>query len=473
LTRFGSLPYTEKKNNKAAGEARAANRVRMLRKLFNSLSGHGGIPARNKVVRGMGDNALLDLVQRQTLRYFWDFGHPVSGMARERTSGTYNYDCADTVTTGGTGFGIMAMIAGTERGWLSRRQFARRMDRIVGFLEKADKYHGVFPHFMNGETGKTIPFGPKDDGGDLVETSFLMMGLLSARQYLMQSGGCQAKEIGARIDKLWRDVEWDWHMPEGPSKLYWHWSPNNGWAMNHGIRGWNECLITYVLATASPTHPIPKEAYEQCWAAGDEFRNGKSYDGRVLPLGPEKGGPLFLSHYSFMGLDPRGLKDRHADYWEQNFMHTLINRQHCIDNPGGFKGYGEKCWGLTACDGNEGYSAHSPTNDKGVIAPTAALSAMPYAPHYAMQALRHFYEDKGGTLWNQYGFADAFNETAGWTADSQLAIDQGPIVVMIENARTGLLWQTFMGCPEVKRSLKALGFASHHIEQPQRKASLG
>ena len=407
--------------------------------------------------QGLSDDALLDLVQRNTLKYFTDFAHPNCGMARERSNAgpEWGYDL-DTVTTGGTGFGIMAMIAGAERGFISRTDFVERLEKIVDFLGASEKHHGVFPHFMDGNTGKTIAFSPKDNGGDLVETSFLMMGLLSARQYLATDPTASA--LCDKINKLWEGVEWDWHRKPGTNDLFWHWSPNHGFEMNHPIQGWNECLITHVLAAASPTHGIDKTAYEKSWTKGGQFANGEVSDGVKLPLGPEQGGALFFTHYSFLGLNPKELKDGNADYWEQNKAHTLINRQHCIDNPNGFKGYGPNCWGLTACDSPAIYDAHSPTNDKGVIAPTAALSSMPYTPIYSMQALRHFYEDLGDKLWGKYGFVDSFCEDKNWYAKSHLAIDQGPIVVMIENHRSGLLWDLFMSCPEVKHGLDKLGF---------------
>ena len=190
-------------------------------------------------------------------------------------------------------------------------------------------------------------------------------------------------------------MEWNWHTREGEDVLYWHWSPRHGWAMNHRISGWNECLIAYVLAASSPTQRIAPSVYHRGWTDSPSFRNGRSYYGIELPLGPPYGGPLFFSHYSFLGLDPRGLRDRYADYWAQNRAHTLINRAHCIANPNGFAGYSPACWGLTACDGDAGYGAFCPQNDRGVIAPTAALSAMPYAPAESMAALRHFYERLG------------------------------------------------------------------------------
>jgi hypothetical protein len=414
------------------------------------------------IVPGLSDDALLDLVQRRTLAYFWDFAHPVSGLARERSNPVAGYDYRETVTSGGSGFGVMALLAGAARGVLPRPAVRERISRMVEFLGRAERHHGVFPHFLHGSTGAAIPFSAQDDGGDLVETAFLIAGLLCARQYF---AGADAAEAGLRaaIEALWRAVEWAWHRRDGRDVLYWHWSPRHGWAMDHRIAGWNECLLAYVLAAASPSHPVPPEVYHRGWTASPTFRNGHRYHGIGLPLGPSLGGPLFFAHYSFLGLDPRGLRDRYADYWAQNRAHSLINRAHCLANPGGFAGYGAECWGLTACDGDAGYGAFCPENDRGVIAPTAALSSMPYTPAESLAALRHFYEGRGGALWGRHGFVDAFNPTSGWVADSNLAIDQGPIVVMIENHRSALLWDLFMACPEVRAGLRRLGFASPRL----------
>lgn len=408
--------------------------------------------------RDLSDSALLDLVQRQTFRYFWDFADPVSGMARERSNEDAGYG-HETAATGGTGFGMMGVIVAAERKWISRDTAAKFVLKLVNFLLKADAYHGAFPHWMNGATGKTIPFSRKDDGADLVETAYLFEGLLCARQYFNADNDTE-NALRARINWLWNGVEWNWFTRDGQDVLYWHWSPNNGWAMNNPIRGFNECLITYVLAASSEEYPINPSVYHRGWATSNYFINGKEFMGHRLPLGFDYGGPLFFSHYSFLGLDPRGLKDAYADYWEQNKNHTLINHDYCVANPQKFKGYGANCWGLTASDTYDGYDAHSPTNDKGTITPTAALSAFPYTPEYSMQALKHFYYDLGDKLWSEYGFIDAFNEGRNWYAHSHLAIDQGPIIGMIENYRSGLLWKLFMSCPEVKNGLKRLGFDS-------------
>lgn len=430
------------------------------------LQGQPAKPVFNAATRpaNLSDSALLDLVQKQTFRYFWDFAHPVSGMARERSNESYGYG-AETVTTGGTGFGVMSVIVAVERKWITRDTAAKFLLKLVNFLLKADSYHGAFPHWMNGATGKTIPFSRKDDGADLVETSYLFQGLLCVRQYFNGSNQTE-QELRNRISWLWPDIEWNWFTNGGQEVLYWHWSPNNGWAMNFPVRGFNECLIMYVLAASSPNekYRVSADVYHRGWAESNFFKNGKSFYGIQLPLGFDYGGPLFFSHYSFLGLDPRGLKDRYANYWEQNRNHTLINREHCIRNPNGFKGYGENCWGLTASDTYNGYAAHSPTEDLGTISPTAALSAFPYTPEYSMKALRHFYEKLGDKIWSEYGFVDAFNETKNWTAASHLAIDQGPIIVMIENYRSGLLWKLFMSCPEIQYGLVRLGFTSPAIK---------
>jgi hypothetical protein len=399
----------------------------------------------------LSDNDFMTLVQRQTFKYFWEFGHPVSGLARERnTSG-------ETVTIGGSGFGLMAMIVAVERGFITRGEAMDRWETMISFLRSADRFYGVWPHWMNGSTGRVQPFSAKDNGADLVETSFMIQALITLRQYLNPNDNREANLI-KRINDLWQAVQWTWFTRGGQNVLYWHWSPNFGWDMNFQIRGHNETLIAYVLAASSPTHSIDQTVYTSGYARFGAIRNGNTYYGYKLPLGTGRGGPLFFTHYSFLGLDPTKLQDQYANYWEQNKNHTLINRAYCIQNPQRYKGYGEQAWGLTASDGNGGYNAFSPDNDKGVITPTAALSSFPYTPNESMTAMKHFYYDKGDKLWGPYGFYDSYNESVNWYADSYLAIDQGPIIVMIENHRTQLLWKLFMSAPEIKTGLTKLGF---------------
>ena len=405
----------------------------------------------------ISDSLLLDLVQRQTFKYFWDFGHPVSGMSRERNSS------GDVVTSGGTGFGIMSIVVGIERNFITRKQGLDRLNTMTDFLKNtAVKYHGAFPHWLNGATGATIPFSTKDDGADLVETSYLMQGLLTARQYF---NGSDANEIllRSKINSLWNAVEWNWFTKNNENTLYWHWSPKYNWDMNFKLSGWNEALITYILAESSPNFSISKTVYDEGWARNGQMRNGKQFYGITLPLGPDLGGPLFFAHYSFLGINPNGLTDSYANYGTQNVAHSLINYNYCKTNPKKFSGYSENCWGLTASDEKNGYSAHEPNNDNGTISPTAALSSMPYTPKESMQALRFFYYKLGDKIWRNYGFVDAFNLTDIWFADSFLAIDQGPIIIMIENHRSQLLWKLFMSCPEVKSGMKKTGFTSPNL----------
>lgn len=405
----------------------------------------------------LSDSLLLDKIQQQTLKYFVDFGHPVSGLARERNSS------GDIVTTGGSGFGIMAIVAGINRNFITKSQGLAQVQKMVGFLKNtAQKVHGAFPHWLNGATGAIVPFSDKDNGADLVETSYLMQGLLTARQYF---NSINSDETALRndINILWNGVEWDWFRQGGQNVLYWHYSESNLWAMNVKIQGWNECLITYVLAASSSTHSIPAIVYNSGWAGTSGFANGNTYYGYQLPLGPDKGGPLFFSHYSFLGINPNSLSDAYANYTTQTKNHTLINYNYCVSNPQNNYGYSSSCWGLTASDIAGSYTASSPTNDVSVIAPTAAISSLPYTPVESMRALKFYYYVLGDKLWGDYGFYDAFSLKNLWFANSTLAIDQGPIIVMIENYRSGLLWNLFTGCPEVKSGMLNLGFKAPYL----------
>jgi hypothetical protein len=421
------------------------------------------------VLFSAADEKIFTDVQRTTFNYFWDGAEPNSGLARERfhVDDVYPENDKMIITSGGGGFGVMAILVGIERGFITRQQGVERMERIVKFLETSDRFHGAWPHWWNGETGKVKPFSKKDDGGDLVETSFMIQGLLCVRQYFKE-GNEKEKSLAARIDKLWREVDFDFYR-NGKNVLYWHWSPNYAWDMNFAVTGYNECLIMYVLAAASPTHGVAAEVYHEGWAKSGKIKDTVTAYGHTLTLAhngaPKYGGPLFWSHYSFLGLDPTGLKDRYADYWEHNKAHTLINHDWCVDNPKNYKGYGPDSWGLTASYSVKFYAAHAPgEEDRGVISPTAALSSMPYTPEQSMKAMRHWYTNMKDSIYGPYGFYDGFSEHYNWYPKKYLAIDQGPIVVMMENYRSGLLWNLFMSCPEVKQGLKKLGFQRSHLK---------
>jgi len=416
----------------------------------------------------ISEEALLDTVQKQTLKYFWEYAEPNSGMARERyhPDGEYPKNDAHVVTTGGSGFGLMAIVAGMEREWIERDSAVARLDKIANFLDNAPRFHGVWPHWLNGETGDVQAFSDKDNGGDLVETSFLAQGFIVVREYL-KNGSEEEQAVAAKYDELWKGIEWEWYT-NNKDGLYWHWSPDYQWEMDFMIEGYNECLITYVMAASSPDHAIDAKAYHEGWARGGDIVTDKEAYGMPLILKHntrgDKAGPLFWAHYSYLGLNPKGLEDKYANYWDLNVNHTKINYEYTQENPNNSETYNENSWGLTASytrkeDDGIGYTAHSPDDDKGVVSPTAAISSIPYTPELSLNAMRYFFEDQNELLWGPAGFYDAFSlEGEDWVAPKYLAIDQGPQVVMIENYRSGLIWDLFMGAPEVQNGLENLGF---------------
>lgn len=415
------------------------------------------------------DEQLIDLVEKQTFKYFWDYAEPNSGMARERyhPDGIYPDNDAHIVTSGGSGFGLMSLIAGISRGYISRTEGIQRLNKIANFLQNADRFHGAWSHWIDGNNGNVKPFGTKDNGGDLVETSFLTAGMITVREYF-KSGTADEQDLALKFDLLWKGVDWDWYR-NNQNVLYWHWSPNYQWEMNFPLQGYNECLITYVMAAASTTHTITAVPYHQGWA-----RNGAIVSANTkynLPLilkhngAEEFGGPLFWAHYSYLGLDPNTLTDQYANYWDLNYNHSKINYQYCVNNQQNFAGYGSNYWGLSASytrnpDGSTGYDAHMPSNDKGIISPTAAISSIVYLPVESKAAIRNFYENYKSQIWGNAGFYDAHSVKFNWSARRYLAIDQGPQVVMLENYRSGLIWNLFMNAPEIKQGLLKLGFHS-------------
>ena len=405
---------------------------------------------------------LLDTIQKQTFNYFWEGAEPNSGLARERLhmDDVYPTSPKNTVTTGGSGFGFMAILVGVKKGFISREAALDRYIKMVEFLEKADRFHGAWPHWLNGETGKTVPFSAKDTGADLVETAFLIEGMLTVKEYF-KDGNAKEKQLAQQIDKLWREVEWDW-FTKGEDVLYWHWSPTDHWDMNFPVGGYNECLIMYILAAASPTHSISKKVYDKGWALNGNIISKDSMYGIPLVLNYYEGndapiGPLFWSHYSYLGLNPNGLKDQYADYWSLVQNQAKIHHAYAIDNPENFKAYGDSLWGMSSSYSIKGYSGHRPGNDLGVISPTAALASFPYTPDESMKMLQYLYT-KQDTLIGKYGPYDAFSLDNKWYVPRYLAIDQGPITVMIENYRSGMLWDLFMQNEDVRHGLDKLDF---------------
>ncbi|MCC5920864.1 MAG: beta-glucosidase [Cyclobacteriaceae bacterium] len=448
------LDFIEKSNEEASLEY----------KIIAKKEGTKLAEARNITqLQPMTDDELIDMVQYYTFRYFWNGAEATSGMARERyhVDGDYPQNDKHIVTTGGTGFGIAAFPAAVERGWVSREEMLARVSKIVDFLSRADRFHGIWPHWLNGETGEVKAFSEEDDGGDLVESAFLMQGLLINREYF-KNGNEAEKALSDKIDTLWKSMEWDWYTQGGKDVLYWHWSPRHEWAMNFPIQGYDECFITYVLAASSPTHSISADAYHKGWAReGNISVDIRAYD---YPLSlrhnqsEQYGGPLFWAHYSFIGFNPTGLSDQYAHYFEHNRNHTLINRQWCIENPEGYAGYGEDLWGLTSSYSINGYAGHKPNYDLGVISPTAAISSIVYTPKESTEVLVNLYRNYGEKVFGKFGFYDALSVEENWYPQRYLAIDQGPILSMIENHRSGLPWSLFMQAPEIKEGLKKLNF---------------
>ena len=425
--------------------------------------------------RELSDDELLTMLQEGCFRYYWEGAHPIAGATLENIPGDERI-----VATGASGFGIMALIVGVDRGFITREQGMERLSQVLDFLEKTPRYHGAWAHFLNGYTAQTmLVFGMFDNGGDLVETSFLMEGLLAARQYFKGDSEVE-QSIFQRITKLWEGVEWDWYRktPEN-SALLWHWSPQWSWFIDHRLTGFNETMITYLLAIASPTHGVPASLYYTGWAGqseaakayrsgwsgttqGDQYINGHTYYGIKLAVGEGTGGPLFFTQYSFMGFDPRGIRDRYTDYFDNNRDIALIDLAYCEANPDHFEGYGANDWGLTASDDQLGYLAHAPnpSSDDGTITPTGALSSFPYTPEASMVALKFFYRTLGDRLWGVYGPRDAFNLGRNWFSPVYMGLDQAPIVVMVENYRTGLIWKLFMSNPEIQPMLTKIGFVA-------------
>lgn len=423
--------------------------------------------------RVLSDDELLTMVQEASFRYYWEAAHPDAGTTRENLPGR-----DDIVATGASGFGVMTLLVGVERKFITRDQGLERMSKVLDFLEKADRFHGVWPHFLDGRTGKRLPvFGMVDNGGDLVETAFLMQGLLAARGYFDANGAAEVN-VRHRITRLWEAVEWDWYRKSpGSDALYWHWSPEYSWYISHRLTGWNEIMITYLLAIASPTHGVPASLYSTGWAGqsdtaihyrqsydkpvpGDHYSNGGTYYGVKLNVGVAPGGPLFFTHYSYLGFDPRGIRDQYTDYFKNNQAIAEINRAYCLENPGHHKGYGAENWGITASDDPWGYTPHEPNSgeDNGTMTPTGALASFPYTPKASMLALKHFYRDLGDRLWGIYGFRDAFNEDENWVAPIYMGLNQAPICIMIENYRSGVVWKSFMANPEIRPMLDKIGF---------------
>lgn len=447
--------------------AKAAYRVSAR---TSTLAESAQSPAVKASTHALHDDGLLTMVQQASFRYYWDGAEPNSGMAFESQPGD-----DDTIALGASGFGVMAMIVAADRGFVTREETVARLDKITRFLERADRFKGAWPHFISASSGKPIPmigayFGIYDDGADLVETSFMLQGLLAARGYYDRDTTAE-RALRDRITKLWEEVDWDWFRAT-PKKdaLYWHWSPNFGFKQANRLQGWNEVMITYLLAIASPTHPAPASIYDTGYTrvgSDEPYGVPRTYFGITTTqsfypptdMSPGSTGPLFFSHYSYMGYDPRGVRDRFSNYFEANRQLALISQAYSVANPYGYKGYGADSWGLTAVDGpDDQYHEYKPyLDDDGTLAPTGAVASYAYTPEQSLKAIKHWYRDRGAELWDIYGFRDSFNERWDWYSGITMGLNQAPQTVMIENGRTGLVWRSFMRNPEIAAMQKKIG----------------
>jgi hypothetical protein len=433
--------------------------------------------------RGKQQDVFLETLSRDTFQYFWDLANPSNGLIPDR------WPTPSFSSIASTGFGLTAYLVGVERGYVTRQQAAERVLITLRFFDAAPKSdstahvtgnHGFFYHFIDMNTGLRF----RQVELSTIDTGLLIAGVLSCQTYF--DGPNQTEmEIRSLADKLYKDVEWDWAMNEnGTMSMGWH--PERGF-IKSSWRGYNEGMILYIMGLASPTHPIDAKA----WSIWTSTYQWDSY------LGQEhvNFGPLFGHQYSHLYIDFRGIKDdfmaaKGIDYFENSRRATIANRKYCIANPGGWKGYGENVWGLTACDGpgNEhnanpnvsfmGYSARGAaqwyTQDDGTIAPTAAGGSIPFAPDLCITALKTMKATYGDKVYGKYGFIDAFNlsipnkdGSIGWFDKDYIGIDQGPIIIQTENYRTGFVWELMKKNPYIVDGLKKAGFKGGWLDSRQ------
>lgn len=426
-----------------------------------------GTPLATVPLRYLTPDEVMDKAQKDALKYFWDYASPTNRLALERLHfDNTGYD-NKLIAIGGSGFGFMNIIVGVERGFIPRAQAVTRLQASLNWLENAQRFKGAWAHWYNADTGAPVMIFAKDNGADIVETAFLCQGLITIREYF-KNGNTAEQNLAIKADNLWKGVDWNWFR-NGGNDLIWHWSPQYGFELNHHISGYNEALVLYVLAGSSPTHPIPPIVYKQGWARNGGIANGGSKYGIpvVIDHNGHTGsvGPMFFSHYSFLGIDPRGLTDGYVNYGHVAVNHSKIQHAYSVANPKNWAGYSAEVWGLTASEsrnpnGSIGYNAHSIDNDTGVITPTAAISNMPFTPVESLRFLKYCYEKNYDNLIGVCGPYDAFSIHYNWYTKRYLAIDQGTISPMIENYRTGLLWNLFMNAPDVRQGMINLGFHS-------------
>lgn len=402
----------------------------------------------------LSDAAILDTIQHAAFNFFWLECNPANGLIRDRnTSGS-------PASIASVGFGLTSICIGTDHGWVPRTSAAARVLQTLrtfwyGPQGDGNAYcgkYGLFYHFLDMSTATRT----WDSELSTIDTGLLLAGIIDAREYFSGNDSLE-QSIRGIADSLYRRMNWDF-MRNYHLGILMGYQPGTGFTGYGEWIGYNEASIMYLLALGSPTHPVPSSAWQR-WTSGYQWQTLYGYSYVVFP-------PLFGHQYTHCWIDFRSITDQYMQlkgitYFENSRRATLAQRAYAVANPGAFTGYSDSLWGLTASDTPTGYRARGAPpaqDDDGTITPTAPISSLAFAPEAALPVIRNLWNNYRAQLWSTYGFRDAFNPGAGWWDTDVIGIDQGPIIIMIENYRTGKVWERFMNNPDVQRGLQAAGF---------------
>ncbi|MDD4878829.1 MAG: glucoamylase family protein [Candidatus Omnitrophica bacterium] len=387
----------------------------------------------------MTDDQFLDLIEHSACMFFWEEANPENGLIKD-TCNTLLKDNSPMASIASVGFGLPALCVAVERGWLPEDKVKERIITTLKFFrDRAECVHGFYYHFLDMKTG--LRWG--DCELSSIDTTLLLAGVVFVGEYY------KGTEIERLAKEIYDRVDWAWMMDNGTTPSM-GWFPNKGFLPYRWSGYTSEHLVLYFMGIGSDTHPMSPDS----WSAYS--RGFTTYKGFRF-TGPPA---LFTHQYSHCFVDFKGKEDNFMDYFQNSVQATLANRQWCIDNMSRGKTYGPDCWGLTACDGPDGYKAYGAPNGEndGTVSPTAAISSIIFTPDLSIKAARYMYANHRDKIWGKYGFVDAFNWDRNWVSSKYIGIDQGPIVLMIENYRTGMVWKYFMQNKNVKKAMKLCNF---------------
>jgi hypothetical protein len=441
-----------------------------------SVAGCGGAPAPETTGPAItaGDLAMLDDIEYRTFMYFWQTADPTTGLVPDRAP-TPSFSSIAAV-----GFGLTADAIGAERGYVTRAAARDRVLLTLKFLRDAPQgdaaqgmtgYKGFYYHFLDMKTGQRY----RDVELSSVDTALLLAGVMFCREYFSGADAGE-RELRQIADTLIDRVDWTWMQPRAPA-IAMGWQPETGF-LTYDWAGYDEAMIMVLLALGSPSHAVEPAAWD-AWSASYDNTWGTAYGQTFLGFAP-----LFGHQYSQLWVDFRAIRDRYMrahdlDYFENSRRATLAQQAYAVANPGGWTGYGANVWGLTACDGPgdqtvtvageprtfAGYAARGmASHDDGTLAPTAMVSSVPFAPEIVVPGIHALLDRYGAQIYRSQGFVDAFNPTLHWVDDDALGIDQGPIVGMIENYRSELVWKTLRKSSYLRRGLVRAGFAGGWLD---------